>query len=157
MTNQSIEIKLKFKKIGFSSNEEFFETLGILCRNDCTVITGRRSAAQYTSGSIDGSDFKEITNSFSIKCYLTINYTKAIYDSLKNNNIIYCADYIRYLMSEFRFNFAPNGCIDSYGNEVKNRIISPGNIKIKEIIEKKYNEYLFSFEKGLNATKITNI
>ena len=150
-------VKLKHGKITFSSREEFFETLGILCRNDGTTkIRGKRSTATATKVVFQpGQPLKELSNSFYIDCSQDIYFTKALYDIMKENstNRIGCADYIRYLSNHFHFEYdMENTAIDIDGSERLSRILSPPINEISDLISEKYDSTcLYFFKKGLYA------
>jgi hypothetical protein len=117
MNNTNIEvIKLEFSSkngsvLRFSSVEEFFETLGIICRKDKpvkirslksqahggnfvmldknskpvkidTAITHHENALKLLS---EGGRFVGVPGGYSLECSPTIYYTKAFYDRIKGN------------------------------------------------------------------------
>ena len=95
-----------------------------------------------------------LSDNFNFVCDAGTYYTKAIHDILMRNttNRIGCIEYILYLMKEFKFDFDYDNTVEHPdGVERITQIISPPIDEITTNITNNYNEYLYFFEKGLNA------
>ena len=158
--------------IEFSNEEEFFETLGILCRDDGSVeikekkgdAVGFHKDGEIMGGSdptaalLSGGESVASAN-FHLVCQPTIYYTKVLYDEFKDpykENKFSCVKYIRYLMSDYDFELYAkprDGAIAIASVRI------PTADKMRDIIKSKnfknFYEYLYFFEKGLNAPKRT--
>ena len=158
--------------VKFANKEEFFETLGVLCRGgDSTVVKGNtntnmpRSLPDSGPG-LDGHTAALIAilerdrlpyrqTSFFIECLDTVYYPKAFHDIFqeKKKYEISCSSYVCYL---FEKGYAEEIIIPGRGitEVVSLKISHPDKVRTA-IKENGHEKYLYFFEKGLAAPDIT--
>ena len=168
---QANKVKLEFTGRGptvrFANEEEFFETLGIICREDySTEIKGKKQEhpiswtelspgmGAYEAGmktiAERGTLVYDLTGLY-IKVLKTIYFTKAFYDIIKEPDAdrISCAAYVDYLLEE---GYAKKTVKDN--ENVVSIKVSYENVKTA-MKEKGLEEYLYFLDRGLKAPKMT--
>ena len=169
-TNDQMVFTGRGPTVKFANYEEFFETLGILCRGDySTVIKGRTNTdslhlppgtqpAQdgYAAGMKvleEGNSLPYAQDSYYIECLHTIYYTKAFYDIFqeRKGSRISCSSFVRYLLDE---GYAEK--IVKPGEDVISvKASDPDDVRSK-MKQKGFEKFLYFFEKGLAAPSIVS-
>ena len=158
--------------VKFTNVEEFFETLGILCRDDLsTAIKGNTNTNQprtqpdigsvtdwYTAGLItilERSRLPFRQTSFFIECSDTVYYPKTFHDIFKEKKSfkISCSSYVCYL---FEKGFAEETIIPGRNDTEVVSLKASHPSKVEAAMkENGYEKYVYFFRKGLAAPNIT--
>ena len=169
--NSKVQLVFKARELTleFANEEEFFKTLGIMCRISGEAKIKGKTTDKYLVFEASGELAKNLPDgfassadlfgngrimvsdigSFCIICDPGIFYSRAFYDKLKHiamKDTIACSSYVNYLIEEFGFEYRLN--------DKKNKAIvkPPSPDRAREIIrEKGLDEFLYYFEKGLAA------
>lgn len=167
MSTKQIQLEFTRKNansLKFANEEEFFETLGILCNKNGLVVVNSIPGSDEEQGSVFCDNYGKIitkeeqgrfyhsvrlSETYTIKCVADIQYPKALsnlFDGSDKTQKIKCRSYIDYLIKNFGF--------ELYGNISKDKVEVrvPTADKVRQIIaELGFEKYLPNFEKGLNA------
>ena len=177
--SQATDVMLKFPcrtpgkgtPVEFTNVEEFFETLGILCRGDgSTVIKGNTNTDTkrlppgaehahdgYEAGLIailNKGNIPYKQTSFFIECADNLYYTKTFHDIFqeKGEFKISCSSYVCYLFNE---GYAEETVISGKSNSdvVSLKASHPEVVRAK-MREKGLERYVYFFNKGLATPKL---
>jgi hypothetical protein len=169
----TVELEFPGKNGGlkFSSEEEFFETLGIMCREDRPVkIRSIKSQAESDKIDLQKNALKPSLKSdgfitepggYRLECRPTAYYPKAFYDRINKNApkadglvSFGCTEYVKYLCDKFKF--SSNGSIPESGGRKRWGNLEPPHISvIKEAIGTN-SVHMYFFKKGLCSSVKNN-
>ena len=168
----SFKLQLTFgsqEQLKFADEDEFFEMLGILCKDGSTKLSGsktewftlynpksgrqtRRSDLPEGATDLDAMAYGCYTapglSSFVIVCSPYVTYPDALSRLIKDPDATYkvsCAEYVRYLMEHFGAYLHCDSCGSEYTLSVK---LPPIDEVRDTIVKLGLGEHMDAFEKG---------